>query len=163
MVKVAPVRLHNSPRIFWFDPGDFTLEANQNVIVETARGIEFATMADGIIEVPDEAVEALSSPLKPVVRLATDEDETKVSELDARASEALPVFKDLAREYCPDMHPIAVEFLLDESKGVFYFESEERVDFRTLVRELAGTFHIRVDMHQIGARDKARMIGGLGH
>jgi len=97
------------------------------------------------------------------LRKADDDDIAKVEELRRLGSEALPVFKRLAAETNEDMHPVMVEYLFDGDKAVFFFEAEERIDFRDLVRRLAGEFHVRVDMRQIGVRDEARLIGGLGH
>ena len=163
MVRIAPVRLSFNPKTFWFDAGTLELEVDDNVVVTTARGTEFGTIAKPIFDLEEEKLTELKSPLKPVKRLATEEDvaqDAKNAELSALA---LPIFKQLAKESIPDMNPIAVEYLFDGDKAVFYFEAEERVDFRDLVRKLATEFHVRVDMKQIGVRDEARMIGGLGH
>ncbi|MDE8703434.1 regulatory iron-sulfur-containing complex subunit RicT [Adlercreutzia equolifaciens] len=163
MVRVAPINLTFNPRTLWFDPGDLVIEKDAPVVVRTARGTEFGIAASDIIEVPEEQVKALKTPLRPVERLATDEDVERAAEMEAKSREALPVFKDMAREAHEDMHPVSVEFLLDGDKAVFYFEAEERIDFRELVRKLAAHFHVRIDMRQIGVRDEARMVGGLGH
>ena len=105
----------------------------------------------------------MKSPLKPVIRIATEEDVARAEELAAQGEAALSVFKEFAEEANDQMRPVMVEFLFDGDKAVFYFEAEERVDFRDLVRKLAGHFHVRVDMRQIGVRDGARLVGGLGH
>lgn len=163
MVRVAPIKLQVGPKVLWFDPTDIDIHAGDNVIVKTERGTEFGTATSEIIEVSDELVEQLKSPLKPVLRVATEEDIAFAEELLARGDEALPVFKELAAETNEDMHPVLVEFLFDGDKAVFYFEAEDRIDFRELVRKLASHFRVRVDMRQIGVRDGARIIGGLGH
>ena len=163
MVRVAPINLTFNPRTLWFDPGDLVIEKDAPVVVRTARGTEFGIAASDIIEVPEEQVKALKTPLRPVERLATDEDVERAAEMEQKSREALPVFKEMAREAHEDMHPVSVEFLLDGDKAVFYFEAEERIDFRELVRKLAAHFHVRIDMRQIGVRDEARMVGGLGH
>jgi cell fate regulator YaaT (PSP1 superfamily) len=163
MVRVTPIKMHSGTKVLWFDPTDFDIKANQNVIVKTERGTEFGTATADIMEVSDDLVANLKSPLKPVLRLATEEDEAKAVELAQQGEEALVVFKEMAAETSEDMHPVSVEFLFDGDKAVFNFEAEERVDFRDLVRRLASHFHVRVDMRQIGVRDAARMIGGLGH
>ena len=163
MARVAPINLAYNPRTLWFHPGDFEIKKGDHVVVETARGAEFGTAASDIIEVTQKEIKSLKSPLKPVVRLATDEDVAHAAEMERRSREALPAFKKLVAESGVDMHPVSVEFLLDGDKAVFYFEAEERVDFRDLVRKLAAHFHVRVDMRQIGVRDEARIVGGLGH
>ena len=165
MKRVAPVKLKYNSRTLWFDPdgveGD--LLKGETVVVSTARGLEMGQMADDVIEVDDERIKKLKSPLKPVERRATDEDILKAAEMERLSAEALPVFKEMAAQASEDMHPVAVEYLLDGDRAVFYFEAEDRIDFRELVRKLASHFHVRVDMRQIGVRDEARMVGGLGH
>lgn len=163
MVRVAPINLTFNPRTLWFDPGDLEIEKDTPVVVRTARGTEFGIAASEVIEVSEEQVRALKSALRPVDRIATDEDIERAAEMERASAEALPVFKEMAREYHEDMHPVSVEFLLDGDKAVFYFEAEERIDFRELVRKLAARFHVRIDMRQIGVRDEARMVGGIGH
>ncbi len=163
MVRVTPIKMQTGTKVLWFDPTDLDIKADQHVIVKTERGTEFGTATADIMEVSDELIADLKSPLKPVVRLATAEDEQKAADLARQGDEALVVFKELAAEASDQMRPVAVEYLFDGDKAVFYFEAEERVDFRDLVRKLASHFHVRVDMRQIGVRDSARMVGGLGH
>lgn len=163
MVRVAPINLTFNPRTLWFDPGDLEIEKDMPVVVRTARGTEFGIAASEVIDVPEEQVRALKSALRPVERIATEEDVERAHEMEEKSREALPVFKEMAREAHEDMHPVSVEFLLDGDKAVFYFEAEERIDFRELVRKLAARFHVRIDMRQIGVRDEARMVGGVGH
>ena len=115
-----------------------------------------------IMEVSDELIADLKSPLKPVIRIATEEDVQRADELAQQGEEALVVFKESAEGASDQMRPVMVEFLFDGDKAVFYFEAEERIDFRDLVRKLAGHFHVRVDMRQIGVRDGARYGGWLG-
>ena len=163
MVRVAPINLANNPRTLWFDPCGLEIAKDVPVVVETARGIEYGVAAADLLEVSDEEIKALKSPLKPVLRLATPEDTEFAAEMQERGREALPVFKQMAAEAHPEMRPVSVEFLLDGDKAVFYFEAEDRIDFRELVRKLAAHFKVRIDMRQIGVRDEARMVGGLGH
>ncbi len=163
MARVAPINLAYNPRTLWFHPGDLEIRKGDHVVVETARGIEFGTAADDIIEVSQKEIKSLKSPLKPVRRIATDEDVERAAEMEKRSREALPEFKAMVADSEVEMHPVSVEFLLDGDKAVFYFEAEERVDFRDLVRKLAAHFHVRIDMRQIGVRDEARIVGGLGH
>lgn len=162
MVRVAPVRLQYNPKILWFDPKDLDIVDGDAVIVKTERGTEFGHALD-IIEVTEEEIEALNSKLKPVLRIATPEDEEELERLKEKSAEALPVFKRLAAEHNENMRPIFVEYLFGGDKAVFFFEAEERIDFRELVRKLSSELKIRVDMRQIGVRDEARIVGGLGH
>ena len=163
MVRIAPVRLSFNPKTLWFDAGDLDLHVGDDVVVTTARGSEFGSVSDVLFDMEYEDTKKLKSPLKPVVRVATEEDVSRARELEELSLSALPTYKRMAAESIPDMNPVAVEYLFDGDKAVFYFESEERVDFRDLVRRLAQEFQVRVDMKQIGVRDSARMVGGLGH
>ncbi len=163
MTRIAQVNLSFNPKVLWFDAGDFDLHTGDGVIVTTARGTEFGRVAGEVFEADDEQIAALKSPLKSVQRIATQEDEVQADEMYHKSLEALPIFKEMAAEVDEDMRPVSVEFLFDGDKAVFYFESEDRIDFRDLVRKLAAHFHVRVDMRQIGVRDEARMVGGLGH
>lgn len=163
MVRVAPIRLAFNPRTLWFDPRDLDIHNGDDVVVLTARGVEFGHAAGDVFEIDEDQVKKLKSPLKPVKRIATPEDVERAAEMERLGREALPIFKEMAAEANEDMHPVSVEYLLEGDKAVFYFEAEERVDFRELVRKLASRFHVRVDMRQIGVRDEARMVGGLGH
>lgn len=163
MVRIAPINLYYNPKTLWFDAGDLDVRAGDGVIVSTARGTEFGRAAHDVFEADEAQVKKLKTPLKPVKRVATDEDEARAAELEAKSREALPVFKEMAAEASGDMHPVSVEYLFEGDKAIFYFEAEERVDFRELVRKLAAHFHVRIDMRQIGVRDEARMVGGLGH
>ncbi len=163
MVRIAPIRLSFNPKTLWFDAGDLQLSVGDAVVVTTVRGSEFGHVSDALFDMDIEDTKKLKSPLKPVKRLASEEDIERAKEMEALALEALPIFKTMAAESVPEMNPIAVEYLFDVDTAVFYFESEDRVDFRDLVRRLASEFHVRVDMKQIGVRDSARMVGGLGH
>lgn len=163
MVRVTPIKLQAGTKVLWFDPAEHNVCAGDHVIVSTERGSEFGVATADIMEVSDELVAQLKSPLKPVLRIADEDDIERARELQQKGEEALSTFKELAAETSDQMRPVMVEFLFDGDKAVFYFESEERIDFRDLVRKLAGVFHVRVDMRQIGVRDGARMIGGIGH
>lgn len=163
MVRVTPIKLQAGTKVLWFDPAEYNVCAGDHVIVSTERGSEFGVATADIMEVSDELVAQLKSPLKPVLRIAGEDDIERARELQQKGEEALSTFKELAAETSDQMRPVMVEFLFDGDKAVFYFESEERIDFRDLVRKLAGVFHVRVDMRQIGVRDGARMIGGIGH
>ena len=163
MPSVAAVRLTYNPKVLWFARNGVEFAAGDALIVRTERGLEYGVADEGPKEVDQKAVKALKCPLKPVVRKATAEDALTWKSMQAKAEEALPVFKRMVAERGLDMHPVTVEFLFDGDKAIFYFEAEERVDFRELVRALAAHFHVRIDMRQIGVRDEARIVGGLGH
>ena len=163
MKRIAPIRLEYDPKTLWFDPGDLDIKKDDPVVVRTARGEEFGEAASDIIEVEDEQVEELKSPLAPVLRIADEDDFAQRDEMRRLSREALPIFRELAAETNKEMHPIMVEYLFDGSKAIFLFDSEERSDFRSLVRRLGSRLHVRVDMRQIGVRDEARIVGGYGH
>lgn len=163
MPKVAAVRLTYNPKVLWFDPNGVEFRAGDALIVRTERGLEYGVADEDLKEVTEEDLENLKCALKPVERKATLEDELTWKEMQAKAADALPVFKKMVAEQGLDMHPVTVEFLFDGDKAVFYFEAEDRVDFRELVRVLAARFHVRIDMRQIGVRDEARIVGGYGH
>lgn len=163
MPKVACVRLTYNPKVLWFDPAGVEFREGDALIVRTERGHEYGIADCDVREVTQEDIAGLKCALKPVVRKATAEDVNTWFDMQAKAAEALPVFKRMVAEQNLDMHPVTVEFLFDGDKAVFYFEAEERVDFRELVRALAAQFHVRIDMRQIGVRDEARIVGGFGH
>lgn len=163
MVRIAPVNLQYNPKTLWFDAGGLEVRAGDGVVVTTARGTEFGRAADDVFEADEAQVKRLKSALKPVVRIATEADEAQVAEMERKSAEALPLFKELAAQTSDEMRPVSVEYLFDGDRAVFYFESENRVDFRELVRTLSSRLHVRVDMRQIGVRDEARIVGGLGH
>ncbi len=163
MVRIAPVRLQYSQKTLWFDALDFCLEPHDEVVVSTARGLEFGYLSNEVFEAGEDDLIKLKTELKPVVRRADYKDKAQAKEMQERSTLALPIFKEMAQETSEDMRPVSVEFLLDGEKAIFYFESEGRIDFRELVRRLAAEFHVRVDMRQIGVRDEARIVGGLGH
>lgn len=160
MPTVVGVKLRYASKPLWFDPLETTPAEGDSVIVETERGTEIGVVAQAPFEV---AADEIPAPLKPIKRVATQDDLVAAQELAERDREAMPVFRRLVEKHGLDMKPIDVEHLFGGEKIVFYFVAEERVDFRELVRELASHFKMRVDMRQIGVRDEARMIGGLGH
>jgi cell fate regulator YaaT (PSP1 superfamily) len=162
-VQIAQVNLPFNIKTLWFDPDGLDIKANDRVVVQTVRGIELGVAASDLIEVGEEELKRLKSPLKKVLRLATPEDIEQNEKNQELARVAMADFKVLAEEHCPSMHPVSVEYLLDGDKAIFYFESEKRIDFRELVRLLAAKFKIRIDMRQMGVRDEARIIGGIGH
>ena len=163
MPNVAPVRLTYNPHVLWFDPNGVDFNRGDALIVRTERGLEYGTADSDLKEVTEEDLAALKCELKPVLRKATAEDKLTWQNLQTKAQEALPVFKRMVEEQGLEMHPVTVEYLFDGDKAVFYFEADDRVDFRDLVRQLASHFRVRIDMRQIGVRDEARIVGGFGH
>jgi cell fate regulator YaaT (PSP1 superfamily) len=157
---VVGVRLRSTPKMLWFDPVSTSPEVGDSVVVETERGTEFGH----VLETPHEvAIEELHAALKPVVRVATEADLVFAEELEAKEAEALPAFKEAVEKSGLDIKAVDVEYLFSGDKAIFYFTAEDRVDFRDLVRDLAAQFKVRVDMRQIGVRDEARLVGGVGH
>ena len=159
MTEIIGVRFKAGGKQYYFDPNGLKLTPGQNVIVETGKGLEFGTCVRANGFVPDESV---VQPLRPVVRMATQEDEKQVNENRRREKEALRICQQLVERHELDMKLVQVEFSFDATKIVFFFTSEGRVDFRALVKDLAGIFRARIELRQIGVRDEARMLGGLG-
>ena len=160
MPTIVGVKLRFAPKVVFFDPADTEPRPGDAVIVQTDRGVEIGQ----VVDVPTEVDPAKStSRPSPIVRIATEEDLARAEELAGREREALKVYRSLIEEHKLDMKPVDVEFLFGDDKVVFYFVAEERIDFRELVRELASRYKMRIDMRQVGVRDEARMVGGIGH
>ena len=159
MTEVVGIRFRQSGKVYYFDPGDIRAEIGDKLIVETSRGIEMGETAQRNHKVNDEALEL---PLKRVLRRATAEDLAAVEENRRKEREAMDVFRKKIAAHKLDMEPVDVAYSFDSSKIVFYFISEGRVDFRELVKDLAGVFRTRIELRQIGVRDEAKMLGGLG-
>lgn len=158
-VRICGVRFKDGGKVYFFDPDGADIKCGQNVIVETARGLEFGAAAYDNKEVS--AIEIIS-PLKKVIRIATPEDEAHKKDNDAREKEAFRVCEEMIIRHGLEMKLVEVECTFDNSKLLFYFTSESRVDFRDLVKDLASVFRTRIELRQIGIRDEAKMIGGLG-
>ena len=163
MTRILPVRLATGSRPLWFDAQSFDAKKGDAVVVTTARGVEYGYADSEPFEASEEQLEPIKSSLKAVLRLGTEEDARRMEESKQLSEQALPIFRQIVAEEGIDMHPVSVEYLFDGDKAIFYFDAEDRVDFRDLVRKLAAVFHVRVDMRQIGPRDEARLVGGLGH
>lgn len=159
MIEVVGIRFKSAGKIYYFNPGELDVEMDDNVIVETARGLEYGTVVLGKKEIEEsQAV----SPLKPVLRKATEKDDQIYNKNLEKAQEALGICKKKVEEHGLEMKLIDVEYTFDNNKVIFYFTAEGRVDFRELVKDLASVFKIRIELRQIGVRDEAKMLGGLG-
>lgn len=156
MAKVVVIKFKNTCKPYYFSAGDLRLEQGQGVIVETARGLEYAIVVD-----PEREVADVVAPLKPVVRIATEQDRETVEKNEARRPEAMAICKEKILKRGLEMKLIGCEFAFDGSKVVFYFTAEGRVDFRELVKDLASVFHVRIELRQVGIRDETRILGGI--
>ncbi len=159
MITVIGVRFKPAGKIYYFLPNGHELESGDFVIVETARGIEFGEV---VVESKDIEDEESIAPVREVIRVATDEDIANHCDNVTKAKEAFTVCAEKIRTHGLDMKLIDVEYTFDRSKVLFYFVSENRIDFRDLVKDLAATFKTRIELRQVGIRDHARLIGGLG-
>ncbi|MDR7857611.1 stage 0 sporulation family protein [Tissierella sp.] len=159
MIKVVGVRFKKAGKIYYFDPDEIDVKFNDFVVVETARGIEFGHVVVGPKEVTEEEIVA---PLKKVLRVALDEDFDIHRENKKKAAEAIELCKQKVEEHNLSMKLVDVEYTFDNNKVIFYFTADGRVDFRELVKDLAAIFKTRIELRQIGVRDEAKMIGGIG-
>ncbi|MGI6605802.1 MAG: PSP1 domain-containing protein [Peptococcia bacterium] len=159
MVNVIGVRFKYAGKIYYFDPGDLELPVNTPVIVETIRGLELGTVVIDLRQVPEEEVVL---PLKKVMRIATQSDLQKMEANQAKTAEAKEICLQKIAAHDLPMKLVDVEYTFDGSKIIFYFTAEGRVDFRELVKDLAAVFRTRIELRQIGVRDEAKMLGGLG-
>ena len=159
MINIVGVRFKNAGKIYYFDPVDFEIEENMDVVVETARGLEYGTIVVGKKEIDEES---LVSPLKPIIRIATEEDTKIYKENKEKAKETFDLCLEKIKEHNLTMYLIDCEYTFDRDKLIFYFTAEGRIDFRELVKDLAAIFKTRIELRQIGVRDEAKSIGGLG-
>lgn len=159
MTKVVGIRFQRAGKIYYFDPLDYDLEVPMHVIVETARGVEMGTVLIAPKEVEDDQV---VQPLKPVIRVATDEDEKVMERNKEKEVEAFAICKDKIAKHGLEMKLVAAEYTFDNNKLLFYFTADGRIDFRELVKDLASVFRTRIELRQIGVRDETKMLGGIG-
>lgn len=159
MVTVVGVRFKKAGKIYYFSPGEIDIKTGDDVIVETARGIEFGNAVIGTKDVEDNKI---VPPLKGVIRKATDDDRIKYLDNKTRQKEAYVICGEKIKKHNLVMKLIDAEYTFDNNKIIFYFTAEGRVDFRELVKDLASIFRTRIELRQIGVRDEAKMIGGLG-
>ena len=159
MAQVIGVKFRNNGKLYYFSPGELSLKKGDGVVVETARGTEFGEVVMGLTEISDENV---VHTLKPVLRKATADDIERAAYNRKKEQEAFPVAQKKIEERGLDMKLVDVEYAFDDNKILFYFTADGRIDFRELVRDLAGVFRTRIELRQIGVRDESKMLGGLG-
>ena len=159
MVKVIGVRFRTAGKIYFFDPLKFDIKKGDNVIVETARGIEFGTVVGDPKEVADDKV---IQPLKPVLRIANEKDKEQEAANKIKEREAFKICLEKIRKHKLEMKLIDAEYTFDNNKVLFYFTADGRIDFRELVKDLAAVFKTRIELRQIGVRDETKILGGIG-
>ncbi len=159
MTKIVGVRFRHAGKIYYFDPLDLELEVSMHVIVETARGVEMGTVLIAPKEVEDDMV---VQPLKPIIRIAGEEDEQVVARNKEREKEAFVICKEKIAKHNLEMKLVEAEYTFDNNKLLFYFTADGRIDFRELVKDLAAVFRTRIELRQIGVRDETKMMGGIG-
>ena len=159
MIQVIGVRFKRTGKVYYFDPLSYQPQVGDGVIVETARGVEYGEVVMAPQEVEDKEI---VSPLKPVIRVATREDRNRLEDNRRKEKEAFVIGEERIAAHNLDMKLVDVEYTFDGKKIIFYFTADGRVDFRDLVRDLASRFRTRIELRQIGVRDEAKMLGGLG-
>jgi cell fate regulator YaaT (PSP1 superfamily) len=159
MIKVVGIRFKKAGKIYYFDPNGLSIKKGDFAVVETARGIEFGECVIGIKEIFESDIVA---PLKSVLRVAEEEDINKHKDNKLKEKDALEICLKKIEEHALNMKLIDVEYTFDNNKVIFYFTADGRVDFRELVKDLATIFKTRIELRQIGVRDEAKMLGGLG-
>ena len=159
MTEVVGIRFKKAGKVYYFDPDGMKIEEGMKAVVETARGIEYGSVVKGNTMVRDEEV---FQPLKKVMRIGTEEDEKQCEADRAKEKEAFAICEEKIAKHGLDMKLVDVEMTFDHNKLIFYFTSDGRVDFRELVKELASVFRTRIELRQIGVRDEAKMLNGIG-
>ena len=159
MVKIVGVRFRNAGKVYYFDPKNYKIRPSDHVIVETARGIEYGTVVGKVREVEEEKV---VQPLKPVIRVATQEDDARAKKNRAKEKDAMRICLEKIRKHGLEMKLIDTEYTFDNNKVLFYFTADGRIDFRELVKDLAAVFKMRIELRQIGVRDETKILGGIG-
>lgn len=159
MARVIGVRFRTAGKIYFFSPGKFDVKRGNQVIVETARGIEFGNVVTGPKDVPDDQI---MQPLKTVIRIATEEDRRTEEKNREKEKEAFQICLEKIRKHGLEMKLINAEYTFDNNKVLFYFTADGRVDFRELVKDLAAVFKTRIELRQVGVRDETKIVGGIG-
>ena len=157
MVKIIGVRFRKTGKIYYFSPGDLKIEKGQHVIVETVRGIEYGVVVLGIREVAEDEI---TTPLKGVIRIATEEDDKTEEDNRKKEKEPYNICLEKIQKHNLDMKLIDAEYTFDNNKVLFYFTADGRIDFRELVKDLAAVFKTRIELRQIGVRDETKIVGG---
>jgi len=160
MIKVIGVRFRTAGKIYFFDPAGLDISKGQNVIVETARGIEYGYVVMGVREMDEEKV---IQPLKPVIRIATEADDRTEAQNKEKEKEAFRICLEKIEKHHLAMKLIDTEYTFDNNKVLFYFTADGRIDFRELVKDLASVFKTRIELRQIGVRDETKILGGIGN
>ncbi len=159
MKRIVGVRFRTAGKIYYFDPVGFEIKRGDHVIVETARGVEYGTVVGGIREVDDTKV---TQPLKPVLRIATERDDEQEAANKIKEKKAFGICQEKIKKHKLEMKLIDAEYTFDNNKVLFYFTADGRIDFRELVKDLAGVFKTRIELRQIGVRDETKILGGIG-
>ena len=159
MIKVIGVRFRRAGKVYYFNPLDMDITTGMHVIVETARGVEYGYVVLGVKDMDEEKV---FQPLKPVIRIATPQDDAVADENRQKEKDAFKICQEKIAKHGLDMKLIDAEYTFDNNKVLFYFTADGRVDFRELVKDLAAVFRTRIELRQIGVRDEAKMLGGMG-
>ena len=159
MTKVIGVRFRNAGKVYYFAPENLDINQGDHVIVETARGVEYGFVVLGVKEVEDDKI---IQPLKPVMRVATPEDDEKAVKNREKEKEAFKICQEKIRKHELEMKLIDAEYTFDNNKVLFYFTADGRIDFRELVKDLAAVFKTRIELRQIGVRDETKILGGIG-
>ncbi len=159
MAEVIGVKFKETGKVYFFDPAGARVAKGKKVIVETVRGVECGECASENRRIPDES---LVKPLKSILRVATDEDERRIALNREKEKRAFTICEEKIAQFGLDMHLVEAEYTFDGSKVLFFYTAPERVDFRELVKCLAGIFKVRIELRQIGVRDEAKMLGGIG-
>lgn len=160
MINVIGVKFRDGGKVYFFNPGDFELKTNDYVIVETARGMEFGIVSGEKKQVQDNDI---IKPLKPVVRIADEKDIARYEENMKKRDITMEICQEKIEKHNLDMKLVDVEYTFDNNKIIFYFTADGRIDFRELVKDLAAVFKMRIELRQIGVRDEAKMLGGIGN
>ena len=159
MIKVIGVRFRQAGKIYYFSPGKLKINRGDHVIVETARGVEYGYVVVGNRDVEDDRV---VQPLKPVIRMATDEDRAIEAKNKEKEKEAFKICQEKIKKHNLEMKLIDAEYTFDNNKVLFYFTADGRIDFRELVKDLASVFKTRIELRQVGVRDETKIMGGIG-
>ena len=159
MIKVIGVRFRRAGKVYYFNPLDMDITTGMHVIVETARGVEYGYVVLGVKDMDEEKV---FQPLKPVIRIATPQDDAVADENRQKEKDAFKICKEKIAKHGLDMKLIDAEYTFDNNKMLFYFTADGRIDFRELVKDLAAVFKTRIELRQIGVRDETKILGGIG-